>query len=486
VFADYDGLGLAQLVRRGEVSPTELLDWAIANTEAVNPHVNWLAHRHYEEARQQIEAALADAAFTGVPFILKDLGIELAGTVTSSGSVAFKDQRARIDSELVARYKRAGLVIFAKSTSPELGLAFTTESKAYGPTRNPWDLTRSAGGSSGGAAAAVAAGVVPMAHASDGGGSIRIPAACNGLFGMKPSRGRMPMGPPLSERWLGLATAHAITRSVRDSAALLDATWGSEPGSRYTAPSPASGSFLSESRLAPGKLRIALMLHAPSGSPIDAACSAAAEASARLCQSLGHHVEVASPTLDAAALAKGFLSVIAASVAQALRDRGTERGTPVLPEELETVTAIYAEQGRKADAVAITDANTAFQVAARAMSLFMNDFDVVLTPCLARPPAKLGVLGLSPKDLAAYAREVNTYSPFTAIANMTGQPSMSVPLTWTAEGLPIGTLFTGRYGEEAMLLRLAAQLEAAQPWAARRPPTPAAEPPLAGARIPAR
>src|SRR5208283_5338802 len=348
----------------------ELLGWAMTNAEAVNPRINCLAHIHYEEARAQIAAGLPAGAFQGVPFIIKDLGVELAGTVTSAGSLAFKEHRAAADSELVERYKRAGLVIFAKSTSPEFGLTYTTESKAFGLTRNPWDPQRSAGGSSGGAAAAVAGGIVPMAHASDGGGSIRVPASCTALFGLKPSRGRMPMGPPVTERWL----------------------------------------------------RIALMLMAPAGTAIDAQCMAAARASARLCESLGHHVEEASPVLDAHALSAGFLAVITTSVAQALRDWGAERGKPVSPEELETVTWIYAQQAHGASGLAIADANTAFQVAATAVAQFQSRYDVLLSPTLAREPAKLGTLGLSPVDVAAWGREMSAYSPFTMLANITGQP----------------------------------------------------------------
>ncbi len=469
-------MGLAELVRRKQATPHELLCWAMANAEAVNPRINCLAHTHYQEARAQIDAGLPTGPFQGVPFIIKDLGVELAGTVTSAGSLAFKEHRAAADSELVARYKRAGLVIFAKSTSPEFGLTYTTESKAFGLTRNPWDPQRSAGGSSGGAAAAVAGGIVPMAHASDGGGSIRVPASCTALFGLKPSRGRMPLGPPVTERWLGMATAHAVTRSVRDSAALLDATCGIEPGSRYSAPPLPGGSYLKGLDRAPGRLRIALMLTAPAGTAIDAPCMAAARASARLCESLGHHVEEASPALDAHALSAGFLAVITTSVAQALRDWGAERGKPVSPEELETVTWIYAQQGHGASGLAIADANTAFQVAATAVAQFQSRFDVLLSPTLAREPAMLGTLGLSPVDVAAWGREMSSYSPFTALANITGQPSMSVPLHWTPAGLPIGTMFTGRYGEEALLLRLAAQLEQAQPWAHKRPVLGSAKP----------
>ena len=469
-FSQFDALGLAELVRRKETSPAELLTWAIANADAVNPTLNCIAHSLYAEARAQIEAGLAPGAFRGVPFIVKDLGLDLAGTVTSSGSLAFEDHRAAADGELAARYKRAGLVIFAKSTTPELGLAYTTESKAFGLTRNPWDLERSSGGSSGGSAAAVAGGIVPMAHASDGGGSIRIPASCTGLFGLKPSRGRMPFGPSVTERWFGLSTAHAVTRSVRDSAALLDSTCGIEPGSRYTAPPPPIGGYLQAISRAPGPLRIALMLIPPSGSAVDPICIAAARDAARLCESLGHHVEESAPALDAAALSGGFLTAIMTSVAQALRDRGTERGRAVTPDEVETMTWIYAEQGRGATALAIADGNAAFQAGAISMSGFLTRFDLILTPSLARPPAPLGALGLSPVDLAEYGRQVGTFSPFTAVANMTGQPSMSVPLSWTPEGLPIGVMFTGRYGDEATLLALAAQLEKARPWAHRRAP----------------
>jgi amidase len=467
-YSQYDGLGLAELVRRKQASPAELLDWAIANAAAINPKLNCLAHTHYDEARAQIDVGVSPGPFHGVPFIIKDLGIELAGTVTSAGSRAFSGRVAPCDSELVSRYKRAGLVIFAKSTSPELGLTYTTESKAFGATRNPWNLQRSAGGSSGGAAAAVAGGIVPMAHASDGGGSIRVPASCTGLFGLKPSRGRMPSGPTVTERWFGLATAHALTRSVRDSAALLDATCGIESGSRYSAPPP-KVSFLAQMNHPPEKLRIALMMKTWSGSLVDPECHAAALAAARLCESLGHHVEEASPAIDAETLSRGFLTVIVTSVAQALRDRGSERRTPVTAEEIETVTRIYADQGQKATALMLADANVAFQIAAVSMAKFLTQFDLLLTPTLAKPPALLGVLGLSPADLVTYAQEVASYSPFTSLANMTGQPSVSVPLHWSAEGLPVGAMFTARYGEEATLLRLAAQLEKAQPWMHKRP-----------------
>lgn len=468
-YSGYDGLGLAGLVRRGEVSPEELLAWALGNLDEVNPRINCIAHRHEELARAQIAAGLAAGPFRGVPFLLKDLGVELRGTVTSSGSRAFLDGPvAAEDSELVARYKRAGLVIFGKTTSPELGLTYTTESKAFGLTRNPFDLERTAGGSSGGSAAAVASGIVPMAHASDGGGSIRVPAACTGLFGLKPSRGRMPMGPGATERWLGLATAHAVTRSVRDSAALLDATAGPESGSRYGAPPPGRGSFLAELEEPTPPLRIGCVLPAPNGAVVDPECGAAAHAAARLCESLGHRVEEVSLDLEGGALNQGLLAVIQTSVAQLLRDRGAARGRPVSAEEVEMITWAHAEAGAKLPALALADANDAFQRAAIAVARLQRQFDVLLSPTLAKPPIALGLLSLSPLDLSAFRREMAGFSPFTALANETGQPSMSVPLGESSQGLPIGIMFSGRHGEEGLLLRLAGQLEEAQPWWAGR------------------
>jgi Asp-tRNA(Asn)/Glu-tRNA(Gln) amidotransferase A subunit family amidase len=466
-YSGYDALGLAELVRRKEVSPAELLAWALANLEELDPRLNCIAHRHEEHARAQIAAGLPDGPFRGVPFLLKDLGVELSGTITSSGSRAFRDGPiAAQDSELVARYKRAGLVIFGKTTTPELGLTYTTESKAFGLTRNPFDLDRTTGGSSGGSAAAVAAGIVPMAHASDGGGSIRVPAACTGLFGLKPSRGRMPMGPGATERWLGLVTAHALTVRVRDSAALLDATAGPERGSRYGAPPPRHGSFLAELERPRSPLRIGCVL-APTGVAVDPECSAAARAAARLCESLGHRTEEVSLALETPALNQGLLVVIQTVVAQALRDQGLARGRPVGREEVETITWGHAEAGAKLPALALVDANDAFQRAAISVAQLQERFDVLLSPTLAKPPIALGLLSLSPGDLSVFRREMAGFSPFTALANVTGQPSMSVPLGMSSSGLPIGIMFSARHGEEGLLLGLARQLEQAQPWARR-------------------
>lgn len=469
-YQEHDALGLAELVRRREVSAEELLAAALARAEEVEPRINCLAHRHAEIARAQIRAGLPAGPLRGVPFLLKDLGVELAGTITSSGSQAFREgPAASADSELVARYKRAGLVIFGKTTSPELGLTYTTESKSFGLTRNPWNLERTCGGSSGGAAAAVASGIVPAAHASDGGGSIRVPASCTGLFGLKPSRGRMPAGPRVTERWFGLAVAHAITRSVRDSAALLDATAALEPGSRYAAPPPPSGGFLSALERPLARLRIGLLERAPSGVAVHADCLAAVREAAHLCESLGHSVEEISLSLDASALNQGLLAIVQAAVAQTLRDHGAQRGRPIPSDELETITRMHAEQGAQLPALALADANDAFQSAAIALAQLQSRYELLLSPTLAEPPLALGLLSLSPTDMAAFRREMACFSPFTALANMTGQPAMSVPLHWSPSGLPIGVMFTARYGDEATLLRFARELEEARPWAQRRP-----------------
>jgi amidase len=468
-FADYDGIGLADLVRRKQASAAELLDWAIGNAEAVNPKLNFLAHKHYEAAKAHIRTGLPTGPFTGVPFLLKDLGVALAGTVTSNGSLIFKDRVAEVDCELVLRYKRAGLVIFGKTTSPEFGLGGTTESKAFGQTRNPWNLERVAGGSSGGSGAAVAAGVVPMAHGSDAGGSIRIPASCNGLFGLKPSRGRIPTGPVATEVWSGLSVRHALTRSVRDSAALMDATAGMELGSRYSAPAARAGGFLSVLHAPSQKLRIAVMLTEPSGLPIDVECLTAVRSAAKLCESLGHHVEEAAPALDVASVRAGFMTVVTCAIAQLLRDRGLERGRAISAEEVDAVPWWFSEQGQKMSGLMLTDANSAFQNAAFVMAQFMTRFDVVLSPTLAKPPLKLGALSNAAPDAAAVRKQVTAFSPFTNVANATGQPAMSVPLHWSADGMPVGVMFMGRYGDEASLFQLAAQLEQAQPWANHRP-----------------
>jgi len=468
---DHDALGLAGLVRRRELGPAELLEAALRRVDRLDGQTRAIVLRHDDEARAQLAAGIS-GPFAGVPFLLKDLHIRLAGTVTDNGSRFFRDRVAGEDDELTRRYMRAGLVIFGKTGSPELGLTGTTESVLHGATRNPWNLDRTAGGSSGGAAAAVATRLVPIAHASDGAGSIRTPASCCGVFGLKPTRGRVPLGPERFEGWNGLTTQHAVSISVRDNAALLDATAGPEVGSPYVAPSPVRP-FLEEVTAPPDSLRIALVRRPVSGSPVDAECIAAVEDAARLLEDLGHDVEEATLPVDHQRTNAGMLATLCVNTLKSLEDRSKVLGRPWTPEDVEPVTFRLAEMGRDFDAVAYVRAREAFEEAGRAMALFHQRFDVVLTPTLAKPPVPIGLLSLSPVDFDAYVREVTTFGPFTALYNMTGQPAMSVPLFWTTDDLPVGVMFAAAFGNEALLFRLAGQLERARPWRGRRPPTTA-------------
>lgn len=467
-YDQHDGLGLASLVAKRQISPVELLHAVRRRLDAVNPRLNAIAQLFFEKAEAQIKQGLADGPFKGVPFALKDLGQQLAGTVTSYGSRVFKDNTPDYDSTLVTRYKQAGLVIFAKTTSPEFGLTTTTESVLFGKTRNPWNLERTSGGSSGGSSALVASRVVPMAHGSDGGGSIRIPASCCGLFGLKPTRGRVPMGPSQFESWNGCSHHHALTISVRDSAALLDATGGVELGSPYFSPPPARP-FLKEVGADPGKLRIALTLPTPAGTPLDPECKRAAMEAAKLCESLGHRVEEAQPPIEDAWMRGAFLTVLRVSLARVLDDGAKSLGRPVTEKDVEPVTWLLAQAGRGVTSVAYSRAIATMHQVGLAMAKFQQTYDVILSPTLAKPPVPLGVLSLSPENIATYTKDVTEFGPYTAIYNVTGQPSMSVPLHWSGEGLPIGVMFSARFGDDAMLLRLAGQLEKAKPWALIRP-----------------
>ncbi|MGB5078266.1 MAG: amidase family protein [Sphingorhabdus sp.] len=465
----HDSVGLGQLVRAKKVSPTELLDEAIKRVETLNPRFNFMAQRHYDYARKAIANGLPKGPFTGVPWLLKDLNTFIAGELTENGSRFYKGYRPTVTSELVKRIERAGFVVFGKTTTPEFGLTATTENKLTGQTRNPWNPERIAGGSSGGAAAAVAAGIIPAAHATDGGGSIRIPASCCGLFGLKPSRGRVPMGPSRTEGWGGMSVHHAVSWSVRDSAAILDATHGIEPGSRYSAPST-DGSFLSQVTKAPGKLRIALMLTPFSGAPVDPEVVQATRAAARLCESLGHHVEEAMPRIDYEPIAMAGFSLMGSSIAADIEDRAKATGIIPGPDVLEEITLATIGFGKNRTGMDFARANNAYQAAAVAIALFMERYDVILSPTLTHQPMKLGHIGLSPGvDFPTWGARVGGYTSFPGIFNGTGQPSMSVPLAMSKDELPIGMMFTGRYGEEALLFRLAGQLEQAAPWIGRRP-----------------
>jgi Asp-tRNA(Asn)/Glu-tRNA(Gln) amidotransferase A subunit family amidase len=463
-FEDYrrhDALGLAALIRKKEVSAAEVAEAAIARAEAVNPKINAIVEPLYDRARTAASGPLT-GPFAGVPWAVKDLNHPIKGVRLTGGSRAFQDFVSDHDGESVRRWTAAGLNIIATSTSPEFGLTTTTESKLHGRTRNPWNLERTAGGSSGGAAALVAAGVLPAAHATDGGGSIRVPASCCGLVGLKVSRGRNPVGDGKTEGWNGLGVSHAVTRSVRDSAALLDATHGPELGSRYVAPPP-DGTFLEAVARAPGRLRIAVQRKTFTGAPIAPDCLAAVDAAAKLCESLGHIVEEAQPDLDGKALGAAMGRVIMTHAAVAMDARADALGRRLTEDDMEAVTWAMVQIGRATTAAQLAQADAAFMAAAITMARFQEAYDVLLSPTLAQPPTPLGVVSLD-HTLQDYGAAIGAFSPMTAIHNQTGQPSISLPLHWSAEGLPIGVQFAGRIGAEPLLLSLAAQLEQAQPW----------------------
>ena len=465
----YDGIGLAGLVKARQVSAGELLEMAIERVDQRNPVINAVVSRMYDEARTTIGAGLPTGPFTGVPYLVKDLGLWYAGTVTTFGSSIFRNFVADHDSEIVTRLKRAGLVIFGKTHSPEFGLSTSSESRLFGATRNPWNPEYSAGGSSGGSAAAIAAGVLPMAHATDGGGSIRIPAACCGLFGLKPTRARTPFGPDFGERWSGLATSHAITRSVRDSAALLDATSAPDIGDPYWAP-PASRPYLVEVGAAPGRLRIAFTTRAWNGHAVDPECVAAVAGAAKLCEGLGHHVEEASPAIEEAARGKAVGIIVTAQTRAALQRAEAVLGRQATPEDVETITWGYAEYARQFFASDYAGAIDVLHRTGRAVGRFFTRYDILLTPTMCTPPHKLGVISLMRTDIDAFHDALFGDIAFTAPFNTAGNPAMSVPLHWPSAGLPVGVQFVAPFGGEATLFRLAAQLEAARPWANRRPP----------------
>ncbi len=470
-FSDYekfDALGLAELVRKSAVKPEELLDEAIARTERINPRINAVVLKHYDEAKRQIADGLPDGKFKGVPFLLKDLHLLLDGTITSYGSAAYRDNRADHNSTLTERYLAAGLVIFGKSNSPEFGLSVTTEPRLYGPTRNPWNVAHSAGGSSGGAAAAVAAGIVPAANASDGGGSIRIPAAACGLFGMKPTRARTPMGPDRSEGWAGMSISHVVSRSVRDSAAMLDVTHGPAQGDAYAAPA-FTGSYLDEVSRAPGKLRISFTTKRVNGTQSHRDVVTAVEATAKLLADLGHHVEEDAPKVDVDEMTKHQALLVGANTLLALRQRGAQLGREITKDDVEKFTYLVAELAKLRGGADYAEATLYMHQMGRKFATYHERYDVHLSPTLSLPPIRLGVLDTMSDDVAGYLATSTEYVPSVGIYNMTGQPSMSVPLHWNVNGLPTGVMFSGRFGDEATLFRLAGQLEAAQPWWGKRP-----------------
>jgi amidase len=458
-----DAVGQAQLARSGRASPLELVDAAVARVERLNPELNAVVHSTFDRAREEARRVPGDAPFAGVPFLLKDLVAEQAGTPLREGSRFLEGYVSEADSELVARYRRAGLVSLGKTNTPEFGLLATTEPSLFGPTRNPRAPGRTPGGSSGGAAAAVAAGMVPAAHGNDGGGSIRIPASCCGLFGLKPTRARNPLGPRYGDLFNRLVVEHALTRSVRDSAALLDVSCGPGLGDRYVAPLPARP-FLEEVVTDPGPLRIAFSRSTPTGRELHPDCWAALEATVSLCASLGHQLVEKSPPLEGRTVGRAFATLWAAGCSWSVGHWARVTGRRPGRQWLEPLTWELYQRGRRVTADVYVRAVEDVQVAARAVAAFLEEHDLWLTPTLALPPLLLGELDSRDGDTTRPLRRMGEFSPFTHIANLTGHPAMSVPLYRNEAGLPIGTHFLARFGDEATLFRLAGQLERAQGW----------------------
>jgi amidase len=494
-FAEYDqfdGLGLADLVRRREVSAHELAVTAIERIEALNPRINAVIHKLYDDALKAADVPpAADAPFAGVPFLLKDLLSWYAGAPIRSGSRILENFIAPHDSEIVRRYRRAGVIILGKTNTPEFGLTPFTEPELFGPTHNPWDLTRTSGGSSGGSAAAVASGMVPLAGGGDGGGSIRIPASCCGLFGLKPTRGRTPTGPIEGELWQGASVEHVLTRSVRDSAAMLDAIAGSEPGEPYSI-CPPNRPYLDEVATPPGRLRIAFTDRPLLGDRMDADCSAALRDTVSLLESLGHTLVEASPPLDRDEFLHAFLLMVCGEAAADLVDAEAATGRRASPANVEITTWSLALLGKSYSAGAMSHARRQLERIARSVGRWFDgyEFDALVTPTLTTPPFVIGALQPPTHELAAMnvlgrlraggvmraagalekaAKRVFDWIACPPLFNVTGQPAMSVPLAWNAAGLPIGIHFAARLGDEATLFRLAGQLEAARPWFSRRP-----------------
>jgi len=465
-----DATAQAELVRKNEVSPAELVGEAITRMEKLNPHLNAVIHELYDRARDEAAGELPDGPFRGVPFLLKDLGAELAGTPFCEGMDFAGDYHSTVTQELTQRYIDAGFVICGKTNTPELGILPTAEPRRFGPSRNPWNTEHSTGGSSGGSAAAVASGMVPAAHANDGGGSIRIPASCCGLVGLKPTRGRNSLAPRYGDLMGGLVAEHVVTRSVRDSAAILDATAGPVPGDPYWAPPRRGPSFAAAAASAPPPLRIAVMTASPTGSEVHADCVTAVEATASLCESLGHRVEEATLSVDGDAFTAHFINQWACSNAWAIIDWEARLGRAVTEAEIEPLTWALVELGRSVNGAQYLRSVQELQLITRQIAQYFEGIDVLLTPTLGEPPAPLGTFDSPPDEPLTGLFRAAAYVPFTPPFNVTGQPGISLPLHWNDAGLPIGVQFVGRFGDEETLLSLAGQLEQAAPWAARRPP----------------
>ena len=488
-FHKYDALGLSELVRTKQVTASELVEEAISRIEAHNPTINAVIYKMYDQARTAAADELTNGPFKGVPFLLKDLIATYAGVPTSSGNRVLKNVSMPRDSEMVRRFKVAGVMTIGKTNASEFGLLPVTEPEALGVTRNPWDLNRTPGGSSGGSAAAVAARIVPMAYGNDGGGSIRIPASCCGVFGLKPTRGRTPTGPVRGEVWHGFAQEHVITRSVRDSAAMLDATAGADIGAPYPTP-PQVRPFLQEVTEEPGRLRIAFTSHPFLGKTVHEDCRKGLATTTGLLQHLGHEVNEAAPKIDPEAFSIAFLTIVAAETWADIGWTANLTRRKIAFADFESRTYVLGLLGNALSAADYASASRYLQATARNVGRFFEQYDVLLTPTLSQPPLPIGALNPSACQLAFInligqlnagwllkavggirwlAREAFEFCPFTEVFNVTGQPAMSVPLFWNKAGLPIGMHFVARFGDEGTLFRIAGQLERAQPWFDRAP-----------------
>jgi amidase len=467
-YSNYDGLGLAELVRKKAVKPIELVEAAIERIERLNPKLNAVIFKAYDDARARAQTKLS-GAFAGVPMLLKDILGYKKGWPNRDGSRFVSANPSPYTSTLVTRFEAAGLIPLGKTNVPEFGIVPLAESKLYGAARNPWNFDHSTGGSSGGSAAAVAAGIVPLAHANDGGGSIRIPASCCGLVGLKPTRGRNPLGPTAGDIMGGLLAEHVVSRSVRDTAAALDATAGPEIGDPYVAPPP-PGPYLSAINKKPKKLRIAFATTGLDGQSFDPECKAAAESAAKLCAKLGHHVEEAMPQVSPVIISANFLPIWASGLTMLIDFIARAAGKEPARQEFEGLTWGLYQFGKTITAAQYQLCWATLQVVSRHVAAWQKPYDAWITPVLAKPPLKIGTVNLEETDLMKGFAPIINYIPFTAMQNFSGQPAISLPLSWSKSGLPIGVQFVGRFGEEHVLLQLAAQIEKAEPWIKKKPP----------------
>ena len=459
-----DATAQAELVRSGQVSPKELVEAAIGRIEALNPSLDAVIRTRFDEARADAAGDLPDGPFRGVPILLKDLGAHVAGEVTAHGLHALEQTPWQETSYVATQLRAAGFISLGRTNTPELGTTVTTEAAGYPPARNPWNPRHSTGGSSGGSAAAVASGMVAVAHASDGGGSIRIPASECGLVGLKPTRGRVSRGPGEGESWAGGSTDGAVTRSVRDAAALLDALSGVFPGDPYFA-APFARPLTAEVGADAGRLRVGFVVRRDTD---DAECVTAVERAAALLESLGHEVSEGGPAAySEAEFGKQFATLIAADTEAGLREYERVLGRPLREDEIEPRNQRYRAWGASLAAPDYLAARSWIARWTRRMAEWWTSYDVLVTPTVAAPPPELGWFTADP---SAEGRRIASFSPYTAAFNMTGQPAVSLPLHWSADGLPVGVHFVAAYGREDLLVRLASQLEQAAPWADRRPP----------------